>query len=702
MKCTVLHENRGRMRVHMSCGRMSLDEADILEYYLRSLDEVDEVNVYDRTGDAIIYYSGNRRNVTDALARFSFGMPGVTELVPEHTSRRLNREFEDKLVFAVTRRILYKAFLPAPIAAAVATVRAVRYIKEGFKALFAGKLTVSVLDATAVTVSLVRGDFSTAGSVMFMLGLGEILDEWTHKKSVADLAGAMSLNVDKVWRLTDGREELVPISDVRIGDEIVVRTGNVIPLDGTVVSGEATVNQSSMTGESLPVSKREGSCVYAGTVVEEGECIVRTDKTMGSGRYDRVVRMIEESEKLKSATEDKASRLADRLVPYTLLGTAATYLFTRNITKTLAVLMVDFSCALKLSMPIAVLSAMREGSSHNISIKGGRFLEAVANADTIVFDKTGTLTYATPRVADIVTFGGHDSDSMLRLAACLEEHYPHSMANAVVEEAKKCGLSHEEYHSKVQYVVAHGISSMVNGEKVIIGSAHFVFEDEGCVIPDGEREKFDSLPSEYSHLYLCISGSLAAVICIYDPLRAEAHDAIKALHGCGISKVVMMTGDNKTTASAVAARVGVDEYHAEVLPEDKAEFIRSEKAAGHTVIMIGDGVNDSPALSEADAGIAINTGAAIAKEIADITIASESLFEIVTLRRLSTALMARIHRNYRFIVGFNLMLIVLGVGSVIPPTTSALLHNMSTLAISLRSMTDLLPPEKDKREAVAE
>ena len=702
MKCTVLHENRGRMRVHMSCGRMSLDEADILEYYLRSLDEVDEVNVYDRTGDAIIYYSGNRRNVTDALARFSFGMPGVTELVPEHTSRRLNREFEDKLVFAVTRRMLYKAFLPAPIAAAVATVRAVRYIKEGFKALFAGKLTVSVLDATAVTVSLVRGDFSTAGSVMFMLGLGEILDEWTHKKSVADLAGAMSLNVDKVWRLTDGREELVPISDVRIGDEIVVRTGNVIPLDGTVVSGEATVNQSSMTGESLPVSKREGSCVYAGTVVEEGECIVRTDKTMGSGRYDRVVRMIEESEKLKSATEDKASRLADRLVPYTLLGTAATYLFTRNITKTLAVLMVDFSCALKLSMPIAVLSAMREGSSHNISIKGGRFLEAVANADTIVFDKTGTLTYATPRVADIVTFGGHDSDSMLRLAACLEEHYPHSMANAVVEEAKKRGLSHEEYHSKVQYVVAHGISSMVNGEKVIIGSAHFVFEDEGCVIPDGEREKFDSLPSEYSHLYLCISGSLAAVICIYDPLRAEAHDAIKALHGCGISKVVMMTGDNKTTASAVAARVGVDEYHAEVLPEDKAEFIRSEKAAGHTVIMIGDGVNDSPALSEADAGIAINTGAAIAKEIADITIASESLFEIVTLRRLSTALMARIHRNYRFIVGFNLMLIVLGVGSVIPPTTSALLHNMSTLAISLRSMTDLLPPEKDKREAVAE
>ena len=702
MKCTVLHENRGRMRVHMSCGRMSLDEADILEYYLRSVDEVDEVNVYDRTGDAIIYYSGNRRNVTDALARFSFGMPGVTELVPEHTSRRLNREFEDKLVFAVTRRMLYKAFLPAPIAAAVATVRAVRYIKEGLKALFAGKLTVSVLDATAVTVSLVRGDFSTAGSVMFMLGLGEILDEWTHKKSVADLAGAMSLNVDKVWRLTDGREELVPISDVRIGDELVVRTGNVIPLDGTVVSGEATVNQSSMTGESLPVSKHEGSCVYAGTVVEEGECIVRTDKAMGSGRYDRVVRMIEESEKLKSATEDKASRLADRLVPYTLLGTAATYLFTRNITKTLAVLMVDFSCALKLSMPIAVLSAMREGSSHNISIKGGRFLEAVANADTIVFDKTGTLTYATPRVADIVTFGGHDSDSMLRLAACLEEHYPHSMANAVVEEAKKRGLSHEEYHSKVQYVVAHGISSMVNGEKVIIGSAHFVFEDEGCVIPDGERKKFDSLPSEYSHLYLCISGSLAAVICIYDPLRVEARDAIEALHGCGISKVVMMTGDNKTTASAVAARVGVDEYHAEVLPEDKAEFIRREKAAGHTVIMIGDGVNDSPALSEADAGIAINTGAAIAKEIADITIASESLFEIVTLRRLSTALMARIHRNYRVIVGFNLMLIVLGVGSVLPPTTSALLHNMSTLAISLRSMTDLLSPEKDKREAVAE
>ena len=483
----------------------------------------------------------------------------------------------------------------------------------------------------------------------------------------------------------------MPIDTVRVGDEFVVRTGNMIPLDGTVVSGEATVNQSSMTGESLPVSKREGSYVYAGTVVEEGGCVVRADKVMGSGRYDRVVRMIEESEKLKSATEDKASRLADRLVPYTLAGTAAMYLLTRNITKTLAVLMVDFSCALKLSMPIAVLSAMREGSSHKISIKGGRFLEAVADADTVVFDKTGTLTYATPRVADVVSFDRRDCDEMLRLAACLEEHYPHSMANAVTEEARARGLSHEEYHSEVQYVVAHGISSMVDGEKVIIGSAHFVFEDEGCVVPEGEEDKFNALSPEYSHLYLCISGRLAAVICIYDRLRDEARGAIEALHACGIGKIVMMTGDNKATAAAIARKVGVDEYHAEVLPEDKAEFIRREKAAGRTVIMIGDGVNDSPALSEADAGIAINTGAAIAKEIADITVASESLYEIVTLRRLSTALMERIHRNYNFIVRFNLMLIALGVGGVIQPTTSALLHNMSTLGISLRSMTNLLP-----------
>ena len=551
-----------------------------------------------------------------------------------------------------------------------------------------------MLDATAVTVSLVRGDFSTAGSVMFMLRLGEILEEWTHKKSVADLAGAMSLNVDKVWLQVEDTEVLVPVSDVKEGDRVVVRTGGMIPLDGKVVSGEAMVNQSSMTGESMPVPKRPGSYVYAGTVAEEGECVICVDKASGGGRYDRIVHMIEESEKLKSTAEDKAARLADHLVPYTLGGTALTYLLTRNITKTLAVLMVDFSCALKLAIPIAVLSAMRESSGHRISVKGGRFLEAVAKADTIVFDKTGTLTYATPKVAQIVTFGGHSEPDMLRLAACLEEHYPHSMANAVVEEAKVRGLSHEEYHSQVQYVVAHGISSMVEGRKVLIGSAHFVFEDEGCRVPAGEEEKFDTLPEEYSHLYLCIAGELAAVICIFDPLRREARDAVQALHDCGIRKVVMMTGDNRRTAEAVARQVGVDAVFAEVLPEDKAAFIREEKAKGHTVIMVGDGVNDSPALSEADAGIAISTGAAIAREIADITIASEDLFELVTLRRLGEALMARIHRNYRFIVGFNFSLIVLGVAGVLPPTTSALLHNMSTLGISLKSMTDLLPDKQ--------
>ncbi len=547
-----------------------------------------------------------------------------------------------------------------------------------------------MLDATAVTVSMVRGDFATAGSVMFMLRLGEILEEWTHKKSVADLAGAMSLNVDKVWLKADGTEVLVPIGDVKAGDCIVVRTGGMIPLDGKVVSGEATVNQASITGESMPVPKGPGSYVYAGTVAEEGECVIQVEKAVGGGRYDRIVKMIEESEKLKSTAEDKASRLADRLVPYTLGGTALTYLLTRNAMKALAVLMVDFSCALKLSMPIAVLSAMRESSGYHISVKGGRFMEAVANADTVVFDKTGTLTYATPTVAKVVSFDGYSASEMLRLAACLEEHYPHSMANAVVEEARRLGLDHKEYHSQVEYVVAHGISSSVEDKKVIIGSAHFVFEDEGCVVPAGEEEKFNALPEEYSHLYLCIVGRLAAEICIADPLRKEAKSAIEALHACGISKVVMMTGDNRKTAQAVAREVGVDQFFAEVLPEDKANFVRQEKAAGRKVIMIGDGVNDTPALSEADVGIAINTGAAIAREIADVTIASEDLFELVTLRQLSQQLMRRIHRNYRFIVSFNCMLIALGVAGVIQPTTSALLHNASTLGISLDSMTDLL------------
>ena len=697
MKCKILHESRGRIRVHLMCNRMTLHDADILEYYMRNIDGVTSVKVYDRTQDAIITYKTERKNIIRALAKFSFKAKEAIELVPEHTSRQLHRDFEDRLIFTTVSHIATKLFLPVPIRTALTLFRSIKYIRKGLKALLSRKLSVSVLDATAVSVSIIRGDFSTASSVMFMLNLGEILEDWTHKKSVADLASTMSLNVDKVWLKTDTCEVLVPIGDIQAGDKIVVRTGNMIPLDGKVVSGEATVNQSSMTGESLPVVKTVGSYVYAGTVAEEGECVICVDKASGSGKYDRIVRMIEESEKLKSVAEDKASSLADKLVPYMLGGTILTYLLTRNVTKAMAVLMVDFSCALKLAMPIAVLSAMRESNDYNISVKGGRFLEAVANANTVVFDKTGTLTYATPKVAEIVTFGNHTENEMLRLAACLEEHYPHSMANAVVDEAKKRGLSHEEYHSEVKYVVAHGISSAVNNKKVIIGSYHFVFEDEGCSIPEGDEEKFHSLSPEYSHLYLCISGELAAVICIYDPLRSEAKDAIAALHKCGISKVVMMTGDNKKTAKAVAKIVGVDEYYAEVLPEDKADFIRSEKAKGRKVIMIGDGVNDSPALSEADAGIAINTGAAIAKEIADITIASENLFEIVTLRKLSEALMARIHRNYRFIVSFNLMLIILGVSGIILPTTSALFHNMSTLGISLKSMTNLLE-EKDFEE----
>ena len=690
MKCKILHDTAGRLRVHLCCKRMTLRQADVLEYYLLAVDGVRSVKVYDRTRDAVVVYDAERERMIRALARFSFEKAEKLDLAPEHTSRTLNREFEDKLALTVMRRCASNLFLPAPVTSALAVIRSAKYIKEGLLALWHRKLSVAVLDATAVTVSMVRGDFATAGSVMFMLRLGEILEEWTHKKSVADLASAMSLRVENVWQQVDGTEVLTKVTDVKPGDRIVIRTGGMIPLDGRVVEGEAMVNQSSLTGESMPVAKRPGSPVYAGTVAEEGECVVCVEKVSGSGRYDRVVRMIEESEKLKSTAEDKASRMADRLVPYTLGGTAVTYLLTRDVTKMLAVLMVDFSCALKLAIPVAVLSAMRESSGHHISVKGGRFLEAVAKADTIVFDKTGTLTYATPKVAQVIPFGGHREADMLRLAACLEEHYPHSMANAVVEEAKRRGLTHEEYHSQVQYVVAHGISSMVENKKVIIGSAHFVFEDEGCCIPEGEQEKYDALPAAYSHLYLCIDGELAAVICIHDPLRREAKDAVKALHESGFTNVVMMTGDNRRTAESVAAEVGVDAVYAEVLPEDKAAFIRQEKEKGHTVIMVGDGVNDSPALSEADAGIAISTGAAIAREIADITVASEDLFELVTLRKLSEALMARIHGSYRFIVAFNLSLITLGVAGVLPPAISALLHNTSTLGIGLKNMTDLL------------
>ena len=688
MKCTILYETPGRMRVHAVQNRMTLAQADLLEAYLKQVKGVENATVYDRTGDAVICYKTSREAVIKALAAFSY--QASKDLAPEHSSRELNRQYQDKLLFALVRRGISKLFLPMPLRTAITLVRSAGYLKKGLACLLKGRIQVPVLDAVAITVSMLRGDFQTAGSIMFMLGIGDILDEWTHKKSVADLAGAMSLNIDTVWLQTDAGDVLVPVSQVKPGDRITVRTGGMIPLDGKVADGEAMVNQASITGEPLAIRKAAGGYVYAGTVVEEGSCTIQVEKSAGGGRYDRIVRMIEESEKLKSATEDKASHLADKLVPYSLGATALVWLLTRNVTKALAVLMVDFSCALKLAMPITVLSAMKEASVHHLSVKGGRFLEAVSEADTFVFDKTGTLTYAAPKVAQVITFGGREENEMLRLAACLEEHYPHSMAKAVVAEAAGRQLRHEERHSQVEYLVAHGISSTVDGEKVVIGSHHFVFEDEGCHIPAGEEEKFESLPEEYSHLYLAVSGELAAVICVADPLRKEAKVVVDGLHRLGISKLVMMTGDSAKTAKAVARTVGVDEYYAEVLPEDKAGYIRAEHQAGRKVIMLGDGVNDSPALSEADAGIAIRDGAAIAREVADITVGGDDLTALLTLKQLSDALMARIHRNYRNIIGFNFLLICLGVAGVLPPTTTALLHNASTLAISLRSMTNLL------------
>lgn len=688
MKCTILHESKGRIRVRMAQKHMSLSQADILEAYLKGTSGVTDVKVHDLTCDAVIFYKNDRAEIISALA--SFGYDKCGGLTVEHSSRALNREYQDKLFFMLVKRCVNRIVLPVWLRTAITLVRSVKYIKAGIKCLLKRKIQVPVLDMTAIVVSMLRGDFATAGSIMFLLGIGDILDEWTHKKSVADLAGAMSINVDKVWLECGDESVLVPVSDVKVGDRIVVQTGNMIPLDGKVVSGEALVNQSSITGEPLPVRRANGGYVYAGTVIEEGDCVIQVERATGSGRYDRIVHMIEESEKLKSETEDHASHLADKLVPYSLGATALIWLLTRNVTKALAVLMVDFSCALKLSMPVTVLSAMREASVHNISVKGGRFLEAVSQAETVVFDKTGTLTKAEPKVADIVCFGGNDEEEMLKLAACLEEHYPHSMAKAVVSEAASRGLNHEERHSKVEYIVAHGISSSVDGKKVIIGSQHFVFEDEKCVIPEGEQEKFDSLKAEYSHLYLAVSGVLAAVICIEDPLRAEAKDVVSGLKKLGIKHVVMMTGDNEKTARSVAQAVGIDEYYSEVLPEDKANFIRSEHEKGRKVIMLGDGVNDSPALSQADAGIAIRDGAAIAREVADIMIGSDDLYSLLTLKRLSDALMDRIHSNYRKIIGFNFMLIVLGVAGILPPATSALLHNALTLEISLRGMTNLL------------
>lgn len=697
MRYTLRHESRNVMRVHLAGTRMSLSEADILEYYLRALPFVQDVKIFERTCDAIVKYNreaDHRERLIDALCDFSYRDEYALSLVPEDSGRAMNRYYQEKLFWKVVLHGARMLFLPAPLRAAWTAVKSLRYVVTGVTCLLTRGLEVPVLDATAISASVLRSDFGTASSVMFLLEVGEILEEWTHKKSVGDLARAMSLQVEKVWMKTEGADVLIDVKDVQVGDRIVVRTSNVIPLDGTVVEGEMTVNQASMTGESVPVEKKAGAYVYAGTVVEEGECIISVAKVQGTGHYDKIVKMIEESEKLKSNTEARAYHLADSLVPYSLGGAALTFLLTRNVAKALAFLMVDFSCALKLSMPLSVLSAIREAGDRNVSVKGGKFLEAIAEADTIVFDKTGTLTRATPTVMRIETFNDMEETEALKIAACLEEHYPHSIANAVVGEAKKRGIRHKEMHSKVHYVVAHGIASEIDGKKVVIGSYHFVFEDEKCKLLKKDEKKLEALPDEYSRLYLAIDGKLCAVICIFDPIREEAPEIVKGLRALGISKICMMTGDSEKTAAAVAAQLELDEYHAEVLPGTKAEFVRKEHEAGRKVIMIGDGVNDTPALSEADVGIAISDGAAIAREVADVTLSAENLRELVFLRALSMALMRRIHSNYNFIIGFNALLIALGVGGMLPPATGALLHNGSTLVTGLKSMTNLLEEEK--------
>ena len=702
MKCTILHETSRRMRVHMAGSRMTLRQADLLEYYLRGRTFITDVKVNDRTGDAIIFYRKGREYraaVIEALRRFTYDSEEAAALVPERTGRALNRQYEEKLVMTVLGTGFRKLFFPSPLRIAWAVIQSMRFITGGLRSLLRGKLEVSVLDASAISASMLTGDFETASSVMFLLQVGEILEEWTHRKSVDDLARSMSLKVDKVWLRSEEGEVLADVRTVKPGDEIIVHTSNVIPLDGKVVEGEITVNQASMTGESVPVAKTAGGYVYAGTVIEEGDAVIEVTKASGSGKYDQIVRMIEESEKLKSGTETRAFHLADRLVPYSLAGTILTWLLTRDINRALSFLMVDFSCALKLSMPLSVLSAIREAGDCNITVKGGKFLEAAANADTVVFDKTGTLTHATPKVVEIVTFGGADETECLRLAACLEEHYPHSIANAVVSEADLRGIVHDEMHSKVQYVVAHGISSSVDGKKALIGSYHFIFEDEGCHVPEGEEYKLHGLSPAYSHLFLALDGVLIAVLCIFAPLRAEASEVVDALHAMGIRKVCMMTGDNRRTAEAIAKTLRIDEFQADVLPDEKASFIQKERAAGHTVIMIGDGVNDTPALSEADAGVAISDGAAIAREVADITISSDSLYQLLILRKVSTRLMQRINRHYRFIISFNALLIALGVFGILPPASSALLHNGSTIVTGLVSMTDLL---EEKEKAIRE
>lgn len=691
MKCQILHETKNRMRVHFCKENMTVEEADKADAYLKSIGGIDDVKVYERTCDLIIYYSFDRSELIEILAQFSFENDEVKNIEVVGTARLVQREYEEKLIMTIALRYFRKIFYPLPLRIALAYIKSVKYILKALKSLAKGKLNVSVLDAVAITVSLIRGDFETASSVMFLLKIGEILEEWTHKKSVSDLANTMSLGVEKVWlKDKNGDEVLVSTKEINVGDKIVLRTSNMIPLDGVVVDGGITVNQAAITGESMAVNKTVDSHVYAGTVVESGECTVKVTQINGQGRYDRIVKMIEDSEKLKSSLESKASNLADKLVPFSLFGTIFTYAITRNVTKALSILMVDYSCALKLTMPVAVLSAINECSNYDATVKGGKYLEALSKANVIVFDKTGTLTNAQPKVADVITFNGSDKTEMLRLAACLEEHFPHSVANAVVNEAKARGLDHAEQHSKVEYIVAHGISSLVDNEKVVIGSYHFVFEDEKCTVAENETEKFNSVPNEYSHLYMAINRKLVAVICIEDPIKANVKQTLDNLRKCGIDKIVMMTGDSERTAGAVAKKLGIDEYYAEVMPEDKAMFIEKIQTDGNSVIMVGDGINDSPALSKSDVGIAISSGAAIAKEIADITVSSDDLNSLVTLKKISNLLMARIRSNYRSIMSFNTALIVLGVVGIIPPTTSAFLHNTSTLAFTLKSMTKLM------------
>ena len=694
MKCTILHEGKGRMRVHVEKVRMTLHRADVLEAYLNHHDAIVHAAVYERTGDVVITYTGKRTAAIAVLAGYKFDVAEYDALVTSADSRRLNREYQDKMFDLVAGRCLRKLFLPAPLDAAYTAFRSIHFLWKGVRCVLSRRLEVEVLDALSIGVSLLRGDFGTAGSVMFLLNLGSLLEEWTRKKSLDDLARSMALNVDKVWVRSQGTEVLVPLTKVRSGDEVVVRSGNMIPLDGTVLEGEAMVNQAALTGEAMPVRKAEGSTLYAGTVVEEGECVFIAKAEGGSNRYDKIVAMIEESEKLKSSTENRALVLADKLVPWCLGATVVTYLLTRNATRAISCLMVDFSCALKLSMPLAVLSAMRECGSYHITVKGGKYLEALSKADTIVFDKTGTLTRATPQVVEVVPFSGCNEREVLQLAACLEEHFPHSMANAVVRAAKEHGISHEEMHSEVEYIVAHGIASRVGGERVVIGSHHFVFEDEKCTIPAAEQQKFDALKPAYSHLYMAASGQLVGVICISDPLRPEAAAVLNGLRALGIRNTVMMTGDSERTAAAIAKQVGVDRFFAEVLPEDKANFVQQAKAEGHTVVMIGDGINDSPALSAADIGIAIHSGAAIAREIADVTIKADSLEELVALKAIANSLQKRVHANYRFVLTFNSALIALGALGILQPASSAMLHNLSTIGISLKSMTNLLPENR--------